>query len=310
MKIVFFGSGKISVLCLEFLVKNKYEVPCVVTAPDKEKGRHLVLSCTPVKDFSKKNNLNIIQPIIISASSIEYLKKLEPDIFVVFSFGKILSKEVLAIPKQLAINIHTSILPKYRGAAPINWSLINGDKKTGITIIKMNEKMDEGDIISQKELKIDCLDDALTLEEKLSKLAVLTLEDVLVKIGNNKITFSKQDLEKVSFAPKLKKEDGRIDWNKSADQIRNQIRGCINWPGTFTFYKDKFIKIWDVEIKEIQEREKLPPGTIIATSREGLLVATVDKPLLIKELQPASSKRMTAEQFLLGHKIKKGEKLA
>ena len=310
MRIVFFGSGEIAINCLEFLIREKQDVICVVTAPDRKKGRHLITFPTPVKEVSEKYGLDIFQPAnLFSRDSIEYFKKLAPDIFVVFSFGRILSQELLAIPKMLAINIHASLLPKYRGAAPINWALIKGETKTGITIIRMNERMDEGEIILKKELPIDNSDTAATLEDKLARLAPQALKEALLGIERNETQFLKQDIREVSFAPKLRKEDGRINWNNSALQIRNQLRGCLLWPGTFTFYKDKFIKIWDVEIKEVEKREKFSPGAIIAISREGLLVATADKHLLIKELQPASSKRMTAEQFLLGHKIEKGEKL-
>ncbi|MDD5005768.1 MAG: methionyl-tRNA formyltransferase [Candidatus Omnitrophica bacterium] len=310
MKIVFFGSGKIAIPSLDSLIKNN-DVACVVTAPDKKKGRHLPISFTPIKEFALKKELNIFQPEdILAKQSIEYLKKLNADVFIVFSFGKILSRDLLDIPKLFALNIHASLLPKYRGAAPINQALINGEEKTGITIIKMNEKMDEGNILLRKGIGIDYSDNVLTLEEKISKLAAKSLQEALYKINQNEIRLIKQEDKEASYAPKLKKEDGRINWNKQAHQIRNQIRGCLPWPGAFTFYKSTMLKIWDAEvINEIQKKDKCLSGTIISLDKKGILVATKEGFLLIKELQSSSGRRLSAWQFIQGHKFVIGSKL-
>lgn len=304
MKIVFFGSGKIAVSCLDSLIKSRNSILCVVTTPDKQKGRHLSVSFTPVKEEALKKCLSVFQPSNLSNKDcLDYIRKLEPDIFVVFSYGKILPKKMLDIPKILPLNIHASLLPKYRGAAPINWALINRETKTGITTIKMNEKMDEGDIIIKNEIDIEDSDSYVTLEDKLSKLAVKTLMNTLSKIEANKVELIKQDSNKASYAPKLKKEDGRIDWSKGANQIRNQIRGCLPWPGTFTSYKNKLIKIWEVKVADVWVEAKYSPGEIISFDEEGILVATKDKALLIRELQPSSGKRLGAWQFVQGHKV-------
>ncbi|MFC1646008.1 methionyl-tRNA formyltransferase [Candidatus Omnitrophota bacterium] len=304
MKIVFFGSGKIAVPCLEALIHSKRKILCVVTAPDRQKGRHLSISSTPIKDLALNQGLNIYQPSNLSGNAcLDYIKKLDPDIFVVFSYGKILPEKMLDMPKIMPINIHASLLPKYRGAAPINWALINGEAKTGITIIKMNKKMDEGDIVLKNEIDIEDSDSCITLEDKLSKLAVKTLRDTLKAIESNKVELIKQDVNMASYAPKLKKEDGRIDWNKSANQIRNHIRGCLPWPGSFTLYRDNLVKIWDVEVASGKLEKNYHPGEIISFDKKGILTATKDKALLIKELQPSSGKRLDAWQFVQGHKV-------
>jgi methionyl-tRNA formyltransferase len=226
----------------------------------------------------------------------------------VFSFGKILPKEILDIPLKFPLNIHASLLPKYRGAAPINWVLINGEKKTGITIIRMNEEMDSGDIVLKSEIDIDYSDNSITLEEKLEKLAPHALKQVLISIQDNTISFSKQDNKKASFALKLKKEIGRIYWNKSAEEIRNQIRGLFSWPGTFTSYQEKVLKIWNAEVVKIFIRDKRIPGEIVDFDKNGIVVATGSDFLLIKELQLESGKRINAWNFIQGHKIEKGAK--
>ena len=312
MRIIFFGSGKIAVPCLEFLVKEKYDI-LVVTSPDKQKGRHLLTSATPVKEFALKQNLSIFQPNNPSFSdSIEFLRTLKPDIFIVFSFGKILSKDLLNLTQIFPLNIHASLLPKYRGAAPINWALINGENKIGITVIKMSEGIDGGDMVLQKEIEIDNLDNAMTLQDKLASLAVTALAETLDNIKNKKTNFLKQDDSKASFAPKLKKEDGKIDWNKKAEQINNQIRGCFSWPGAFTFYKNSMIKILRAEVIDINIEHKYKPGVIVNFDKNGIIVATQqnNKALLIKELQPSSGKKLTAWQFIQGHKIDKNDKFS
>lgn len=307
MNIVFFGSGKIAVSSLEALIKNKYKVVCVVTAPDKQKGRGLPVTFTPIKDLAIKKELKIYQPENPSSNdSIEQIRKLRPDLFVVFSYGKILSRELLEIPKKLPVNIHASLLPKYRGAAPINWVLINGEKVTGVSIIKMNEKMDEGDIILKEQIEIAEADTFLTLERKISELAEVLIIETLEKIKNDKVVFIKQDHAQASYAPKLKKEDGRIDWNKSAYLINNQIKGCLPWPGSFTIHKDKPIKIWLAEVTGVQLGEECKPGSIISCSKDGILVATKKDGLLIKEVQIPSGKRLNAWNFMQGHKLIEG----
>jgi len=307
MKIIFFASGNIAVPTLEALLKSKHSVVCVVTSPDKKKGRHLKESFTPIKTIAKKKGLAIFQPTKLSSSdSLNNIKSLKPDIFVVFSYGKILPKGMLDIAKVMPINIHASLLPQYRGAAPINKAIINGDAKTGITIIRMNDKMDEGDIISQYEIKINELDNYITIEQKLSQLAAEAIVSSLDNIALGKASFLRQDASMASCAPKLKKEDGRMDWNKSAKDIRNLIRGMLPWPCAFTVLKKQILKIWESEIVYLNFTEKYSPGEIISISKDGILVATKKNALLIKELQAESGKRLKAWQFVQGRNLAAG----
>ncbi|MCM8771228.1 MAG: methionyl-tRNA formyltransferase, partial [Candidatus Omnitrophica bacterium] len=206
-----------------------------------------------------------------------------------------------------AINLHASLLPKYRGAAPINWAIIKGEKETGISIIKMNQYMDAGEIILQKKIPIDNTDTNITLSQKLSHLGSEMLLEAIDLIANNKYNLVPQDEAVVSFAPLLKKEDGLIDWKKPARDIYNLIRGCLVWPGAFTHYKNKILKIWEAVVNH-QMVSEAEPGTIINLSKEGILVKTGQQNLLIIKLQLESGKAMSAYDFLQGHKLNIGDK--
>ena len=252
MNIAFFGSSEFAVPSLIALKASGYEISCVVTQPDRKKGRGLSLTVTPVKGLAQKNEVKIYQPLSINTpEDIKFLKSLNADLFVVMAYGQILSPEVLNIPRILAINAHASLLPKYRGAAPINWALIKGEKKTGVTIMKMVEEMDAGPIILQEGVDIRDEDTAITLEDELSRIAAGLIIEAIRSIEDNNYKLIPQPKEDVSFAPKLKKEDGRINWNKSALEISNLIRGCVGWPGAFSFYKDKRLKIIKARISRL-----------------------------------------------------------
>jgi len=307
MKIVFFGSSEFAVKSLKKLAESKNEIVCVVTQPDRKKGRHLLFSATVVKSTAADLNLQVLQPVKIDSSFIEALKNFEADIFVVVAYGLILPKALLTIPGKMPINAHASLLPKYRGAAPVNWAIIKGENKTGVTIIKMNERMDEGQIISQEEIEIDQNDTAQTLDNKLSVLGAELLVETVEKIDSIKLT--KQDSQKVTYAPKLKKEDGLIDWSKKAIEIHNQIRGTIPWPGSFTHWQGKLLKIWKSSVLP-SEKANFKPGEIIDVSKDGVLVATGKDTLKIDNIQLESSNKMDVAQFILGHEIKKSDILS
>lgn len=309
MKIIFFGSDIFAVPSLEALVANQFEVAAVVTQPDKKQGRHLGVGFPAVKSSALKLELKILQPEEIhEANFIKTLKDYQPDLLVVAAYGKILSKAVLEVPKIMPINLHGSLLPKYRGAAPINWTIINGEQETGITLIRMNESMDAGDMITQASLRISDKDTAITLRERLAVLGAETLIQILKKIQQGgKITFTAQDEKAVSFAPKLKRSDGLIDWQKDCLTINNRIRGLQPWPGSFTHYKGKVIKILEAEIVE-NEVSHVSPGEVVDISRTGIVAATGKGLLKIKELQLESAKRMSAWQFVSGHRIELGQR--
>ncbi|MDP8230844.1 MAG: methionyl-tRNA formyltransferase [Candidatus Gorgyraea atricola] len=292
MKIVFFGSSEFAVPVLEGL-----DVALVVTQPDRKKGRSQKISSTAVKIKADELKIKTFQSEDVnSKESIEYLKGLGADLFIVVSFGQILSRELLDVPKLYALNVHASLLPKYRGAAPINWAIANAEKETGITIIKMNEKMDEGDIVLKEAVSINKDEDATQLSKKLSKKGA----EVLLKCLGSSIDFEKQDSSKATYAPKLKKEDGLIDWNWSAEKIYNRIRAFVPWPGCFTHLDKKILKIYKASVRSESSDKK--PGTILEITKEYISVGTGKGILNIKELQLESKRRMNVEEFIAGHK--------
>lgn len=304
MKIVFFGSSNFACVCLQKLIDSGHKIQAVITRPDKPKGRTLMLTPTPVKALALKNNLPVLQPKTLESKEfIKTLKSFDADLFIVIAYGKLLIQEVLGIPKIFSINLHASLLPKYRGAAPINWALINGEKKTGITIIKINNIVDAGDILYQEKIKINEADTIITLNDKLSKIGANSILKTIDLIQNGTFELSCQDEKKVIFAPKIKKAHGLVDWNKTASQIRNLWRGCLGWPGIFTFYKNKLMKLISIEISNVVG----PPGKIIEISKQGIIVGAKENSILIKELQPESKKIMSAQEFIQGYRIKVGE---
>jgi len=309
MKIVFFGSSEFAVESLKRLAASKNELACVVTQPDRQKGRHLLFSSTAVKNTAVSLGLKLLQPSKIDSAFIESMKKMQADIFVVVSYGLILPRNLILVPNKMAINVHASLLPKFRGAAPINWAIIKGEKKTGITIIKMNEFMDQGEMLAQQDIEIKTSDTSDTLNKKLSNLGAESLVSALIDIEQGKAVLKKQNSKEATLAPKLKRIDGLIDWSKSAEDIFNQIRGTVPWPGSFSYWQGKLLKIWQADVIAL-DVANLKPGEVISASREGILVACGDGAISIKLLQLESGKKLSADQFICGHKINKGNILS
>ena len=311
MKIVFFGSSHFAVASLEALIKSSYDVCCVVTQPDKKKGRHLHLGFTDVKTTAEAAGLTVFQPAKInSPEALSYLKTFGADLFIIVAYGQILSQEILDIPKIFPINIHASLLPKFRGAAPINWAIIKGEKSTGVSIIKVTRKMDSGPVILQKEALINKTDDAIILEDKLRTLGVELLMEALKEIKNKTFKLTEQDENKVIMAPKLKKADGCIDWGLKADEIYNLVRGCFPWPGAYTYYKGKLLKIFKAQAsKAAPSQGSFKPGEVteITIEKNEIAVATLSGNLMIEELQLEGGRRMNSKDFVHGHKVKPGD---
>lgn len=283
-----------------------YNIACVITQPDQKKGRGLKNSFTPVKEAALELGLKVRQPARLrNREEIEFLKKAGPDLFIVIAYGRILSAEALGIPRIFAVNLHASLLPEYRGAAPINWALINGEKITGNTIIRMNEKLDEGDIIAQQPQEIDEDDTESTLEEKLAVSGAELLLSALPAIEKGSCRFTAQDGQKATLAPKLHKHNGAIDWAKTATQIRDLIRGVNIWPGAFTRHNGRILKIHSAQV--INEEAADLPGTITQASPSGIIVAAGKYKLLIKELQAEGKRKMTAKDFISGYKLAAGQ---
>lgn len=308
MNIVFFGSSRFAVPSLMALKDSGHTISCVITQPDRKKGRGLHLEPTPVALAAKGIGLRIHQPPEInSAAEVKFLKNLNAELFVVVSYGQILSQEVLNLPKKFAINAHASILPKYRGAAPVNWAIINGEKTTGVAIIKMTEKMDAGPILFKREIAIEGNDNEITLSSKLSGLGALLLTEAISLIEKTSLLFIEQDNNKATFAPKLQKKDGLISWENSAREIHNLIRGCIQWPGAYTYYGNKLVKFFDAEaLPSCLQTESWRPGEVVGVSSKGIDIACVQGMLRVKSLQEEGRRRMPAAEFIAGHKLNKG----
>lgn len=310
MNIIFFGSSEFAIPALRKLIDSRHKVLALVTQPDRKRGRSLKLSPPPTKVLALSCNIPVFQPQDASGEgSVQYLKKIDADLFVVVAFGQILKKTLLAVPKLYSINLHGSLLPKYRGAAPTNWAVINGDKASGTTIIRMNERLDEGDIISKCKVSIDDEDTNITLSEKLSESGAELLLKTIDAIEKGKAAFEKQDNSLATYAPKLKKEDGLIDWNEPSEKIHNKIRGFLPWPGAYTHYDGKILKILKTELSEDKHKTGTKPGEVIDIVKDkGIVVKTRSGNIVITHLQLEGKKPLDADSFIRGHRIDPGHR--
>lgn len=308
MNIVFMGTPDFAVESLSKIYENGHKILAVVSQPDKPAGRNMKLMPTPVKEYAESKNLKVYQSEKIRKDTelIETLKALKPDVIVVVAFGQILSQEILDIPKYGSINVHGSLLPKYRGAAPIQWSIINGDDITGITTMYMDVGMDTGDMIEKLEVKIEDDDTYGTLYEKMKVAGGKLIINTLEKIADGIAPRTKQP-DDFTMAPMIEKSMGNIDWNMPSEKIRNLIRGLNPMPGAYTNIDNQKMKIWKAECTDIEKDEDILPGTVIeASSKNGLLIATLDGILNITEIQMPNSKKMLAKDYFNGHTISIG----
>jgi methionyl-tRNA formyltransferase len=304
------GTPEPAKICLEALINAREEIAAVITQPDRPKGRGLKLAPTPVKETAIHHNIPVFQPEKIKDKDVyDLIEGFKPDLIVIVAYGKILPKEILNIPKLGTINVHASLLPKYRGAAPVQRALLNGEKFTGITVMKVTEELDAGDIIIQESIPIYETDNTATLTEKLFKLGAQLLVKAVSQIKNGKAKYIKQDEKMVSFAPILKKENGVIDWKKKAAEISDQIRAFNPWPVAYTYHNNKILRIFAAEKIEMRD-ERCEAGKIIKIiNNKGFVVAACDEGLLITEVQPESGKIMSSYQFAIGHNLKVGDTL-
>lgn len=308
MKIIFMGTPDFSVPTLDAIKKDGNEIVLVVTQPDKKKGRKGILTPPPVKEWAVKNNISIFQPVKLrEKQNIEELEKYEADVIVVAAFGQILPKEVLDMPKYGCINVHASLLPKYRGASPIQWAILNGDDETGVTTMQMGVGLDDGDILLQKKVPISSEDTGGSLFDKLSKVGADLLIETLHLIEKNDIVRIPQDDEKATHVGLIKKDFGILSFDEENKYILNKIRALNPWPSAFTFYKDKMVKIW--KAKSVSFNNKgYEYGDLVVENKDELLVVTRNGAISILELQEEGKKRIKAADFLRGHKIEKGDK--
>ena len=312
MDIIFFGSSDFSVESFKLLAQN-YHIAAVITQPDRRKGRHLHMSRTPVKLFALEKGIPVLQPEnVCEAAAIAELKKFKAALFAVVSFGQKLSQEVLEIPELFCVNVHSSLLPRWRGAAPINRAIMNGDEITGVSIMKINERMDCGDIILAKSIPV-AADDAVALFKKLAVLGAQALVEALAMIENGTAAFTPQDEARATVAKKLKKEDGLIDWQDTARNICNKVRGLVPWPCAYTYYKGKFLKILKTGLESDYapaSHSTLVSGQVIGIEKnKGIIVAAGRDAVCIEQVQLEGKRVMSAHDFVLGHRLSCGEKL-
>lgn len=308
MKIVFMGTPDFSVGALAALVKAGHEITAVVTQPDKAKGRSDKLLFSPVKEYALSQGIPVLQPVRIKRpEAIEELKQYEADVFVVAAFGQILSKEILDMPKFGSLNIHASLLPKYRGSSPIQWTVINGEEKTGVTIMQMDEGIDTGDILYRKEILLDKKETGESLFDKLAVLGGEAIVEALQLLSEGKLTPVPQKESEATHTVMLTKAMGKIDWNKSAGEVERLVRGLNSWPSAYTFFAGKQLKIWEADVCDDEAcSEKAAPGTVVKVEKDRFLVACGTGALWITSLQLEGKKRMDTHDFLLGNDVVQG----
>jgi len=312
LRIIFMGTAELSCASLEKLCSDpRFQVATVVTQPDKPKGRDLKLQPSPVKVLAQKFNLPVLQPLKARDEAfIAELRALKPDLIVVVAYGQILPQSILDLPPHGCLNVHTSLLPKYRGAAPIQWAIANGDAETGVTIMKMDPGLDTGPVLSLSRTAIVAADDSQILHDRLAQLGAQLLAETIPDYVAGKIRPQPQPAEGSTYAAKIKKEDGQIDWNLPAKQVWNRLRAFTPWPGAFTFLpavsKPSLLKIWKLEVVEKSGRA----GEVLSADKDGITVACGQGAVRILELQLEGGKRLTTAQFLAGHPMKAGTVLS
>ena len=314
MKIIFFGTPDFAAGALQALLDSGHTVTAVVTQPDKAKGRSKTPVYSPVKECAVKAGIPVLQPTRVkSPDSVEALRAYEADVFIVAAFGQILSKEILDMPRFGCLNIHASLLPAYRGASPIQWAVINGEEKTGVTIMQMDEGVDTGDILYQKEIKLDEKETGESLFEKLAVLGAEAIIEALTLLSAGKLVRAAQCEEKATHTGMIHKDMGEIDWSMSAEKLERLVRGLNSWPSAFTFWEGKQLKIWESDVckdgelsEEAEYEKKAAAGTVIKVEKNRFAVKCGEGALWILSLQLEGKKRMSTLDFLLGNGIKQG----
>ena len=310
MKLVFMGTPDFAAGALKAIVEAGHQVSAVVTQPDRPKGRGKEVQFSPVKEYALSQGLPVFQPTRIKTpEAVEELKKYEAEVYVVAAFGQILSSQILHMPKYGCLNIHASLLPKYRGAAPIQWAIINGEKETGVTIMQMDEGVDTGDMLLQRAIPIEAQDTADSLHDKLMELGAGLIVESLQLLEEGRLTPVKQEEELATHVGKMDKAFGELHFDETAQSLERKVRGLNSWPSAYTFYKGKRLKIWESQAVDCKEAQKALPGTVLEVLKDSILVATKDGALRILQVQQEGKRRMTVKEFLLGCTIKTGERL-
>ena len=309
MRIVFMGTAKFGLLSLEALFKSHHSVEAVVTGPDRPKGRGLKLSPSPIKIFALEKDVSLLQPERLKDKEfVSTLGQIDPDLFVVVAF-RILPKEVFEIPPKGTINLHASLLPKYRGAAPIQWAIMKGETKTGVTTFFIDERIDTGNLILQREMEIGDDETAGQLHDRLALIGAEVLMETVELIAQGKAVRIPQRDEEATPAPKLKKEDSCIDWSKKADDIRNMVRGMNPFPGAYSELNGRKIKVYKTSLVVSNGKGETTPGKVVTIDdTEGLIVSTGKGFLSLLEVQPEGKRRMSGPEFVRGYHVTVGER--
>jgi methionyl-tRNA formyltransferase len=304
------GTPELAATCLDALLREPaFQIVAVVTQPDRPKGRDLKLQPSPVKQIALRVGLPVLQPEKARDEKFIFeLRALQPELIAVVAFGQILPRAILDLPRHGCLNVHTSLLPKYRGAAPIQWAIANGETETGVTIMKMDVGLDTGDILTQRSTPIRDDDNGATLHDRLAQIGAELLAQTIPDYVAGKITPRPQQNELATLAPKIKKEDGRIDWRLPALTIWNRVRAFTPWPGAFTFLPGQspaqLLKVWQAEVVSLDGAA----GEVLRADKSGIVVGSGQAALRITELQREGGRRMAAGEFLAGHALKPGEK--
>ena len=308
MRIVFMGTPDFAVPSLEALLKSDDQVVGVVTQPDRPKGRGQEVMFSPVKVVCQREGIPVLQPLKMKDPAfLDALREWKPDVIAVTAFGRILPPVILALPPRGCINVHGSLLPKYRGAGPVQWAIIRGEQETGITTMFMAEGMDTGDMLLRETVEIRPEDTAGTLAPRLAEVGGRLLVETLRRLKAGTLTPERQDDAQATMAPLLKKEDGLIDWTRPATEITNRVRGLSPWPGAYTYVNGERWTLCRVSVGE--ESQNAAPGTVTRVTKDRIDVATGGGTLQILDIQPSNSRRMTVAQYLAGHRVTEGVRL-
>ena len=307
-RMVFLGTPQFAVPTLKALIHEGYDILSVVAQPDRPKGRGRKLTPSPIKILAEENNLTILQPERLDDSFLNLLLPLKPDLLVVIAFGQIIPGRVLSSVKEGGINIHASLLPKYRGSAPIQWAIINNEKKTGLTTMCMDEGLDTGPILLQQEVDILEGETAGQLHDRLSSFAPGLLIKTLQGLAEGTIEEKKQDDSLVTYAPKLTKEQGLINWSWPAERLCGLIRGLDPWPGAFTYYNGEMLKLFGCLLADDRQTSSVP-GRVKGLAEKGLDIETAKGYIIVREIQSPGKKRLSSEEFLKGSQLSSGSML-
>ncbi len=306
MKLIFMGTPDFSVPTLEALLDAGHDIVLAVTQPDRPKGRHGEMTASPVKVAAEKYDIPVFQPVRLrNPECVALLRQQDADLIVVVAFGQILPKEILTMPRYGCVNVHASLLPKYRGAAPIQWAVINGESETGVTTMRMDEGLDTGDLIFTEKVALAPDETGGSLFDKLSGVGADLCVRTVAAIADGTATYTPQDGSRATKVGMIRKEMGRLDWTKSAAELERLIRGLDPWPSAFTGWNGRTLKIWRAAVRP--ENTGYAPGTVAEATADAVAVQTGDGLLVLREVQPEGKKRMSCDAFLRGYPMQKGE---